>query len=426
MSVKVEKLEGSMARLTIECSAEDFEKALQQAYLKNRKNISIPGFRKGKAPRQMVEKMYGAAIFYEDAANELIPTAYDEFMNSEEGKELDVVSQPEIDVVQVEKGKAFIFTADVALRPEVELGEYKGFDIEKKTAEVTDEDLDAELDKVRNQNSRTITVEDRPLEMGDTAIIDYEGFRDGEAFEGGKGENQELVLGSHTFVDTFEDQLVGKSIGEECEVNVTFPEEYQAPELAGKAAVFKVKVNGIRVKELPELNDEFAEEVSDFDTLEEYKEDLKKKLAEQKQRDLDSEYQNEVLAKAVENAKMEIPDAMVTYQAQQMVNQYAQQMQMQGLSMDTFMQITGQTLDDLTNQMKDQALARIKNSLVLEAIAAKEGVEITEEDIEAEYKRMAESYGMTEDDVKGFMTDADKESMKKDLEIQKALELITA
>ena len=426
MSVKVEKLEGSMARLTIECSAEDFEKALQQAYLKNRKSISIPGFRKGKAPRQMVEKMYGAAIFYEDAANELIPTAYDEFINSEEGKELDVVSQPEIDVVQVEKGKAFIFTADVALRPEVELGEYKGFDIEKKTAEVTDEDLDAELEKVRNQNSRTITVEDRPLEMGDTAIIDYEGFRDGEAFEGGKGENQELVLGSHTFVDTFEDQLVGKSIGEECEVNVTFPEEYQAPELAGKAAVFKVRVNGIRVKELPELNDEFAEEVSDFDTLEEYKEDLKKKLAEQKQRDLDSEYQNEVLAKAVENAKMEIPDAMVTYQAQQMVNQYAQQMQMQGLSMDTFMQITGQTLDDLTNQMKDQALARIKNSLVLEAIAAKEGVEITEEDIEAEYKRMAESYGMTEDDVKGFMTDADKESMKKDLEIQKALELITA
>lgn len=427
MSIKIEKLEGNMARLTIERTAEEFEAALQRAYQKMKNQISIQGFRKGKAPRAIVEKIYGAGVFYEDAANDLIPTSYDEAVESEEGKELDIVSQPEIDVVQIEKGKPFIFTAEVALRPEVELGQYKGFeDVVKAAVEVTDEDLDKELDRVRNQNSRTITIEDRALEMGDTAVIDYEGFIDDVPFDGGKGENQDLVLGSHTFVDTFEDQLVGKNIGDECDVNVTFPEEYQAPDLAGKAAVFKVKVNGIKVKELPELNDEFAEEVSDFDTLDEYKEDLKKKLAEQKEQTAKTEFQNAVLAKAVENAKMDIPEAMIKYQAQQMVNQYAQQMQMQGLSMETYTQITGQTMDDLADSMKDQAESRIRNSLVLEAIAKAEGVEISQDEIDAEVKRMADGYGMTEEQIRGYLTDTELENIKKDLEVQKALELITA
>ncbi len=427
MSLKIEKLEGNMAKLTIECTAEEFEAAVQQSYLKNRNRISIPGFRKGKAPRVMIEKMYGVGVFYEDAVNDLIPKAYQEALESEEGKELTVVSQPDIDVVQIEKGQPFIFTADVALKPEVTLGQYKDFeDIVKKDVEITDEDVQAELDRVRNQNSRTINVDDRPLEMGDTAVIDYEGFQDGVAFDGGKAENQDLVLGSHTFVDTFEEQLVGKSIGEECEVNVTFPEEYQAPELAGKPAVFKVKINGIKVKELPELNDEFAEEVSDFDTLDEYKEDLKKKLAEQKQTTVNAEYQTEVLKKAVENAEMIIPDAMTDYEAEQMVNEYSQRMQMQGLSIDTYLQITGQTLAQLKEQMKDQALSRIKNSLVLEAIAEAEQVEVSEEDIDAEIKKMAESYGLEEEQVRTFMTETEMDSLKNDLKRQKALELISA
>ena len=428
MSVTVEKLEGNMAKLTFECEASEFEKAVEKAYQKNKGRISIPGFRKGKAPLAMIKKIYGVGVFYEDALNDLVPRVYDEYMATEEGKALDVVSQPEIDFPEeVLEGKKLVFTATVAVRPEVELGQYKGFtDIEKKPVEVTEEDLAAELERVRNQNSRTVTVEDRALEMGDTANIDYEGFMDGVPFDGGKAEKQDLVLGSHTFIDTFEDQLVGKNIGDECEVNVTFPEEYHAPDLAGKPAVFKVKINGIKVKELPELNDEFAEEVSDFDTLEEYKEDLKKKLEAQKQTTADTEYQNEILKKAVENAKMIIPDAMIDSEAAQMVNEYTQRLQMQGLSIEQYMQITGQTKDQLKEQMKPQAESRIKNSLVLEEIAKAEKVEITEEEISEEIKKMAESYGMTEEQIAGYITDNEKASIRRDLEVRKALEIISA
>jgi len=426
MSVKVEKLEGNMALLTLTASAEEFDKAMNEAYLKNKNQISVQGFRKGKAPRAMIEKIYGPSVFYEDAANYLIPNAYDKAMEDEEVKAMEIVARPEIDVLQIEKGKEFIFTAKVALKPVVTLGQYKDFtDIVKEVAEITDEEIESELKRVAEQNSRTITVEDRPVADGDIAVIDYEGFCDGVAFEGGKGENFELTIGSHSFVDTFEEQLIGKNIGDECEVNVTFPEEYHSKDLAGKPAMFKVKVNGLKFKEVPELNDEFAEEVSDFDTLAEYKEDTAKKLQERKQKTLDAEYQEEILTKAAENASMDIPEMMVDYQAEQMVNEYAQRLQAQGLSMDLYMQYTGQTVETLKLQMKEQAKIRIRNSLVLEAIAAAENVEVTDEDIEAEIEKMAASYQIDIETLKGYLNDAEKENMRKDLAIQKALELIS-
>lgn len=421
----IERLDHNMVKLTIEVSADDFENAMQQAYLKNRNRIQIQGFRKGKAPRFMIEKMYGPEVFYEDAANSLIPDAYQKALDSEEGKALDIVSQPEIDVTQVEKGKPFIFTAEAAVRPEVTLGEYMNLGVEKKTAEVTDEEVENELQKTREQNARTITVEDRPSEMGDIVVIDYEGFCEGEAFDGGKGENHELELGSHSFIDTFEDQLVGKNAGDEVDVNVTFPEDYHAENLAGKPALFKVKVNSIKKKELPELDDEFAEEVSDFDTLAEYREDVKKKLAEKKQGDLDNEYRDEVLKKAVENAEMDIPQAMIDDQARQLVNEQAQRMQQMGLDMKTYLQYTGQTAQDLQNQMKDQAETRIKNSLVLSAIAKKENIEISEDDVKAEIENMAKMYQMEADQLETYLSDTDKENIKNDLAIQKAVELIS-
>jgi len=414
-----------MALLTLTATAEEFEQAMNEAYLKNKNQISVQGFHKGKAPRAMVEKIYGPSVFYEDAANYLIPKAYDKAMEDEEVKAMEIVARPEIDVLQIEKGKEFIFTAKVALKPAVTLGQYKDFDIEKKVAEVTDEEIAEELKRVQEQNARTITVEDRAIADGDIAVIDYEGFCDGKAFEGGKGENFELTIGSHSFVDTFEEQLIGKNVGDECEVNVTFPEQYHSADLAGKAAMFKVSVKGLKTKELPELNDEFAEEVSDFDTLAEYKEDTAKKLQERKQKTLDSAYQEEVLNKAAEAASLEVPEMMVDYQAEQMVNEYAQRLQMQGLSMDMYMKYTGQTADTLKEQMMDQARIRIRNSLVLEAIAAAENIEITDEDIDAEIEKMAASYQMDIETLKGYMNDTEKENMRKDLAIQKALELIS-
>ena len=424
MSVKVEKLEGALAKLTIEVSAEEFEGALNRAYLKNKNQIQLPGFRKGKAPRAMVEKMYGAGVFYEDAANDLIPTAYEAALEDEACKDLDIVAQPEIDVTQIEKGKPFIFTAEVTLKPEVELGQYKGFDVEKKTAEVTDEEVDKEIDRVREQNSRTIDVDDRPVQDGDIAVIDYEGFCDGEAFEGGKAENHELTIGSHSFIDTFEDQIIGKNIGDEFDVNVTFPEEYHAENLKGKPAVFKVKVNGIKVKELPELDDEFASEVSDFETLDEYKADVRKGIADRKQGELDNARRDEILKKVVENAKFEVPDKMIEFQARQMVNDYAQRLEMQGLSMDMYMKYTGQTMSGMVDQMKDQAKMRIENSLVLEAIAKAEGVEVTDEDVNEQINKMAESYQIEPEKMQEYVTDAEKDNIRKDLAIQKALDLI--
>ena len=425
MSIKVEKTDGNMAKITIESTVEEFEAALQKAFQKNKNRINVQGFRKGKAPRAMIEKIYGPGIFYEDAANEIIPELYDKAMEDEACKALDIVSRPEIDVVQVEKGKPFVFTAEVALRPEVELGQYKGFeDIEKKTAEVTDEEVDQEVNRVREQNARTVTVEDRPVQDGDIAVIDYEGFESGVAFDGGKGENHELTIGSHSFIPGFEEQLIGRNAGEEFDIDVTFPEEYHAKELAGKPAVFKVKINAVKFRELPELNDEFAEEVSDFDTLAEYMEDTKKKLVERKQSGLDAEYRQAVLRKAVENAKMLIPQAMIDEQARTLVNDYAQRLQQQGLSLDMYFKYTGQTLEDLQAQFTDEAKTRIENSLVLDAIAKAENVEVTEEDFEKEYQNIADTYRMELDKVKEIVGEEGNENMRKDLAAQKAFELI--
>ena len=423
--MNIERLDHNMVKLTIEVSAEDFENAMQQAYLKNRNKIQIQGFRKGKVPRSIIERMYGPEVFYDDAANSVIPDAYENALESEEGKALDVVSQPEIDVEQIEKGKPFIFTAVVAVRPEVTLGEYMNLGIEKKTAEISDEEVEQELQKTREQNARTITVEDRPAEIGDIAVIDYEGFCDGVAFDGGKGENHELELGSHSFIDTFEDQIAGKNIGDEFDVNVTFPEEYHSADLAGKPAVFKVKLNSIKKKELPELDDEFAEEVSDFDTLDEYRADVKKNLAEKKQGELNNEYRDEVLKKAVENAEMDIPQAMIDDQARQLVNEQAQRMQQMGISLEDYMKYTGQSMTDLQNQMKDQAETRIKNSLVLSAIAKKENIEISEEEVKTEIENMAKMYQMDTEKMEEYLSDTDRDNIRKDLAIQKAVELIS-
>ena len=421
MSVQVETLEKSMAKLTIEVSAEEFETALDKAYKKNKNKISLPGFRKGKAPRAMIEKMYGTGVFYEDAANDLIPGAYE---SAAKESELEIVAQPSIDVTQIEKGKPFIFTATVAVKPEVTLGDYKGIEVEKKTAEVTDEELQAEIDKVRESNSRMITVEDRAVQDGDITTIDFEVFVDGEPFEGGKGENYPLTIGSHSFIDNFEEQLIGKNIGEETEVNVTFPEQYQAEELQGKPAVFKVTIKEIKVKELPELDDDFAQDVSEFDTVDEYKEDLKKKLLENKEAALKREKEEDVVGKIIENATMEIPDPMVDTQVRQMVQEFSQRIQSQGLSLQQYMQFTGMTPESLTNELQPQALKRIQSRLVLEAVVAAENIETSDEDLEKELEKMAEMYQMEADKLKELVGEEEKKQIALDLAVQKAVELV--
>ena len=421
MSVQVETLEKSMAKLTIEVSAEEFETALDKAYKKNKNKISLPGFRKGKAPRAMIEKMYGTGVFYEDAANDLIPGAYE---SAAMESELEIVAQPSIDVTQIEKGKPFIFTATVAVKPEVTLGDYKGIEVEKKNAEVTDEELQAEIDKVRESNSRMITVEDRAVQDGDITTIDFEGFVDGEPFEGGKGEDYPLTIGSHSFIDNFEEQLIGKNIGEETEVNVTFPEQYQAEELQGKPAVFKVTIKEIKVKELPELDDDFAQDVSEFDTVDEYKEDLKKKLLENKEAALKREKEEDVVGKIIENATMEIPDPMVDTQVRQMVQEFSQRIQSQGLSLQQYMQFTGMTPESLTNELQPQALKRIQSRLVLEAVVAAENIETSDEDLEKELEKMAEMYQMEADKLKELVGEEEKKQIALDLAVQKAVELV--
>ena len=418
MSVQVEKLENNMAKLTIEVAAEEFVAATAKAYHKNKNQISVQGFRKGKAPQAIIEKLYGASIFYEDAANDLIPGAY-EAAAKESG--LDITSYPSIDVVQVEKGKPFIFTAEVALRPDVELGEYKGVEIEKVSAEVTEEDIEAEIKKVQEQNAREVTV-DRPAENGDTVMIDYEGSVDGELFEGGSAEGYGLVLGSGSFIPGFEDQLIGASAGADVDVHVTFPEAYHADDLAGKEALFKVKVHEVKTKDYPIVDDEFAQDVSDFDTLEEYKEDLKKTLAEKKAQEAKAEKQQKVMDVVVGNAKKDIPEAMVRTSTDDMMNQYAQELGAQGLSMDVYFKYTGMTPQQLAEQLKPQALANIKNRLVLDAIVAAENIEITDEEIEAEIQRLAESWNMEADKVRSYM---DVDLMRNDMSAQKALEMIT-
>ncbi len=421
MSLQVEKLEKNMAKLTIEVSAEEFDKAMNNAYHKQKAKINIPGFRKGKAPRAMIEKMYGAGIFYEEAANAIIPEAY---ANAAEESGLEIVSQPDIDVVQIEKGKAFIFTALVAVKPEVTLGEYKGVQVEKKTAEVTEEEVNDEIARVREQNSRTIVVEDRPAQNGDMTVVDFEGFIDGVAFEGGKGTDYPLTLGSHSFIDTFEDQLVGKNIGEEVEVNVTFPENYHAKDLAGKPAMFKATIKEIKVKELPDLDDEFAQDVSEFETLAEYREDVKKNIEGRKAAALEREKEEAVVAKVVENATMEVPEPMVASEVRRMADEFAQRIQAQGLSLEQYFQFTGLTANKFMEDLKPQALKRIESRLVLEAVVKAENIQASEEDIEKEIADMAAMYQMEVDKLKELLGDYEKEQIALDMAVQKAVELL--
>lgn len=422
MNFKVENLEEkNMVKLIIEASDEEFEKGIQAAYIKNRSKIAIPGFRKGKAPRNIIEKMYGKEVFFEDGANEIVGELYEKAAK-ESG--LDIVSQPSIEAVTLEAGKPFVFSAEIAVKPEVTLGEYKGIEVEKTEVYVTDDDVNEEIDKTRKQNSRTVTVEDRPVADGDTAIIDFEGFVDGVAFAGGKGENYSLVIGSHSFIDTFEEQLIGKNIGEEVEVNVTFPEDYHAEELKGKPAMFKVTVKEIKVEELPELDDEFASEVSDFETLAEYKEDVAKTIRERKETEAKNAKEDKVMNKIVENAAMDIPEAMINTQVRQMTEEFAQRLQMQGLSMEQYMQFTGLTPAKILEEMKPQALTRIKSRLVLEAVAKAENITISDEEVEKELADMAANYKMELDKVKEIMGEEEIEAMKRDLEVQKAVKLV--
>ncbi len=421
MSLQVEKLEKNMAKLTIEVSAEEFEKAITAAYQKNRGKINVPGFRKGKAPQQMIEKMYGAGIFFEDAANALIPDAYEK---AAEESGLDIVSRPEIDIVQIEKGKAFIFTAEVAVKPEVTLGQYKGIEVEKSVVEVTEDEVNEEIDKAREQNARIISVEDRAVKSGDMTIIDFEGFVDGVAFEGGKGENHNLTIGSGQFIPGFEDQLIGVEIGKEVDVNVTFPEEYHAEDLAGKPAVFKVTVKEIKEKQLPELDEDFVQDVCDFDTVDEYKADVESKIKERKESEAKSKKEDAVVEKIVENSQMDIPDAMLETQVRQMADDFAMRIQQQGLSLEQYFKFTGLTPEAMKQQMEPTAMKRIQTRLVLEAIVDAEKIEVSEEEMNAEFEKMAKLYQMEVEKLNELMGEFEKENMKKDLAVQKAVDLV--
>ena len=418
MSLQVENLEKNMAKLTIEVPASEFEKALQSAYNKQKKSISVPGFRKGTVPRQMVEKMYGPEIFYEDAANELIPTAYEEELKN---CDLEIVSRPTVDIVQIKKGENFIFTAEVAVKPEVTLGEYKGMEVDKTSTRVTQKEVEAKIKEEAEKNARTVTVEGRPVQDGDEVILDFEGFVDGEAFEGGKGENYPLTIGSGSFIPGFEEQLVGAEAEKEVEVKVTFPEEYHAEELKGKDAVFKCTIHEIKEKQIPEIDDEFAAEVSEFDTLDEYKADVKAKIKEQKENEGKQKKEDQAVEKAVANATMEIPEAMIDEQVRQMVNEFAQNMQYQGISFEQYCQITGMTLEKIQEETRPQAVKRIETRLVLEAIAKAENIEVTEERLDEEIKKMAESYNMEADKLKELMGEEEKKQMMEDIAVQDAV-----
>ena len=423
MSLQVEKLEKNMAKLTIEASAEDFEKAIQKVYLKARGRINIPGFRKGKAPRKLIEKMYGTGVFYEDAANDLIPTAYAEALKD---CDLEIVSRPSISIEEIEEGKAFVYTAVVAVKPEVTLGEYKGVEVQKTKSEVTEEDIETEIKRAREKNSRLITVEDRGIEDGDQVTIDFDGSVDGKRFEGGKAEDYPLTIGSHTFIDNFEEQLIGKTTGEECEVNVTFPAEYHVEELKNKPAVFKVKVKEIQRKELPEANDDFASEVSDFDTMEEYKKDLTEKLQAEKIEAAKTADEDKVVAKVIENATMEIPDQMVEEQVNGMVNDYARRLESQGISFKQYVEITGMTAEKIGEQMKPQAIKRIQTRLVLEAVVKAENIQADDAAVEEQFDKMAEDFKMDKEQIKGMFGEEQIAQLKEDLAVQKAIDFLVA
>ena len=423
MSLQVEKSEKNTAKLTIEVPAEKFDAAVKNAYNKNKGRFNIPGFRKGKAPFEMIKKMYGAGVFYEDAVNEVIDATYPDAAK-ESG--LEIVSRPEISVEQIEEGKNLIYTAEVAVKPEVTLGEYKGVEVQKVKADVTDADIEAELNIVREKNSRLITVEDRGVENGDQVTIDFDGYVDGKRFDGGKGEDYPLVIGSLTFIDTFEEQLIGKTTGEECEVNVTFPEEYHVEELKNKPAVFKVTVKEIQRKELPEVNDEFASEVSDFDTLEEYKKDIAEKVKTEKEQAAKTENENRVVEKVVENASMEIPDQMVNEQVAGMVNDYARRLESQGIPFKQYCEITGMTADKLGDQMRPQALKRIKTRLTLEAVVKAENITASEEEVEKQFDQMAETYKMEKEQIKNMFGEEQLNQLKEDLAVQAAVDFLVA
>ena len=421
MSLQVEKLEKNMAKLTIEVSAEDLDKAMEKAYQKQKSRISLPGFRKGKAPRKMIESMYGKGVFMEDAVNSLVPQEYTKALGE---CDLEIVSQPEINVTQMEPGKALIFTADVAVKPEVTLGDYKGVEVPKSEIAVTDEEVDAEVKKEQDKNARTVAVEDRAAANGDITTIDFEGFVDGVAFEGGKGTDYALTLGSGTFIPGFEDQLVGANTGDHVEVKVTFPEEYQAKELAGKEAVFQCDVKKIETKEVPELDDEFAKDVSEFDTLAEYKEDVKKKLTEKKEKEARTAKENAAVDKAIENAQMDIPELMTKTECRQMMDDFSRRMQQQGLSMEQYFQFTGQSMDKMMEDMKPQALTRIQTRLVLEKVAEAENIQPSEEEITEEIQKMADAYKMEADKIREAIGESGLEQMKKDMAVQKAVTVI--
>ena len=423
MSVQVEKLEHNMVKLTIEVEAAEFDAATKRAYNKKKSSFNLPGFRKGKVPMNVIEKTYGAGVFYEDAANDIIPKAYADALD-EAG--IDVVSRPEIDVTKIGKGESFVFTATVAVKPEVTLGQYKGLEVQKDSVEVTEEEVEAELKKAQEQNAREITVEDRAVKEGDVITLDYAGTIDGVPFDGGTASSQKLEIGSHSFIDTFEDQLVGLNIGDEKDVEVTFPEEYHAPELAGKPATFHVKVLGITEKQLPEIDDDFAQDTTEFDSLEEYKADVRAKLEKSKEDLAKSAMQNVLVEKAVEGATMDIPDAMIDSQVEQMVDEFKQRVSYQGISFEQYLQFTGQNLEALEESMRPEAVKRIQGSLVLEAIVAAESIEATDEDLNKEMEKMASMYQMDVEQIASFIQDEQKENMKKDIAIQKAVEFLAA
>ena len=421
MSVQVETLEKNMAKITVEVPEDKVEAAIQQAYLKQKSRIRIPGFRKGKVPRKMIEKMYGPDIFYEDAANQLIR---ENWGPAADECDVEIVSRPMIDITQIEAGKPFIFTAEVAVKPEVKLGEYKGISVRKQDVEVTDEEVDQVIGREREQNARSIVVEDRGIENGDTAVIDFEGFLDGVAFEGGKAENHSLEIGSHSFVDTFEEQLIGHHSGDEVEVHVTFPEEYHDENVAGKPATFTVQIHEVRVKELPELDDEFAQDVSEFDTLEEYRQDIRRQLEEKAAAEIRREKEDEAIGKVVELSEMEIPEAMIDTQTEVMVEDFAQRIQSQGLGFDQYMQLSGLTVEKLKEQMRPEAVTRIERSLVLEQIVKEEQIETTDEELAQEIDKMMAPYGMQAEKLKEQMSEEDKDSVRRDYALQKAADLV--
>ena len=421
MSLQVEKLEHNMAKLTVEVAAEDVEKALQAAYLKQRKQINIPGFRKGKVPRQMIEKMYGPEVFYDEAANNMIPDAY---AKAYDESELDIVSQPKIEVVQMEKGKPFIFTAEVATKPEVTLGDYKGLKVDKVSTRVTQKEVDEEIEKERERNARTIEVTDRAVQDKDEVTLDFEGFVDGVAFEGGKGEDYPLTIGSGSFIPGFEEQLIGAEIDKEVEVNVTFPKEYHSEELAGKDATFKCTVHTIKAKELPELDDEFASEVSECETMDAYRAEVKKNIKERKERTGKEKKENQAVDQAIENAQMDIPEAMIEFQVRQMADDFAPRIQQQGLTVEQYFQFTGMTAEKMLEEMRPQAEKSIKTRLVLEAIVKAENIEVSDERVEEELTKMAEAYQMEVEKLKEFMGENEKKQIKEDLAVQEAITLL--